>query len=59
MILGQRERHSVCDPTLIVGKRCTCAPGCSRNVIGDGEVDCDPDCVPCTTLAGGPLERRR
>lgn len=47
MILGQRQRHHACDPETMVAERCTCKPGCTNELVGDGPTDCEPDCVPC------------
>lgn len=51
MIVGQRDRHGVCDETSIVAERCTCAPGCTDKIVGDAGT-CDPECVPCALRAG-------
>jgi hypothetical protein len=48
---GQRSRHHLCDPTSIVGRACTCPPGCTVTVVGD-QGTCDATCVPCTLYAG-------
>jgi hypothetical protein len=53
MVLGQRERHNICDTTTSIAERCTCPPGCTTGPrIGDGPRDCDPSCQPCRLHAG-------
>lgn len=46
MVVGQHERHHLCDPETMVGRRCTCPPGCTLNLVGDGDT-CADDCTPC------------
>lgn len=53
MLVGQLRRHSVCDPMTIVGRRCACPPGCTTDVVGDGET-CDSACEVCLIMAGQP-----
>lgn len=47
MVMGQRDRHHICDLTSMVGERCVCRPGCTDELVGDGAVGCDETCVPC------------
>ncbi len=51
MIAYGRRRHFMCDETTHVGKQCTCPPGCTDTLVGDGGT-CDPECVPCRLFAG-------
>lgn len=50
MVVGQKRRHHACDAESIVGERCLCRPGCTDELVGDGEVSCDPSCVPCRLM---------
>lgn len=56
MVIGakgaQRGRHSLCDPDSIVGRVCSCPPGCTVDRIGDGPRDCAPDCPVCAGRHG-------
>lgn len=55
-VTAGRDRHYVCDPTALAGKRCTCPPGCTtpKGTVGDGARPCDPTCVVCSAFAGRP-----
>lgn len=53
MIVGQRERHHLCDPDSLVGHKCTCPPRCTDLTVGDAGI-CRDDCHPCTIRAGTP-----
>ena len=50
-----RTRHYSCEPGSIIGKPCTCPPGCSEKFVGDGPRDCDPGCLPCRKNRGRKL----
>ena len=41
---------------LLVGKTCTCPPGCTDHRWGDGATDCDEDCKPCQIMSGRTYE---
>lgn len=54
-----RTVHYSCDPkTPLAGLRCTCAPDCSDTHWGNGNTDCDAECVPCKINRGHPLRKR-
>jgi hypothetical protein len=50
MVVGQKKRHHACDAESMVGERCTCRPGCTDQLVGDGPIDCDAACVPCKLM---------
>ncbi len=49
------DRHAACQRDTLMGKTCTCPSGCSTTRYGNGPVDCDPGCVPCSILRGATL----
>jgi hypothetical protein len=51
ILAAGRDRHHACDPRSIVGRRCSCTPGCTETHVGD-QGPCKPDCEVCTLLAG-------
>lgn len=46
------DRHFLCEPRSIVGRPCTCPPGCTTTRVGDGDRPCDPECHPCRINRG-------
>lgn len=43
------------DWSLLAGLACTCPPGCTTGTRwSDRPRDCDPDCQPCSRMAGKP-----
>jgi hypothetical protein len=51
LLVGQFRRHYLCDSSSIAGRKCTCPPGCTDLVVGDGGT-CARDCEVCRRLAG-------
>lgn len=51
MTAGQKVRHHLCDPTSIVGRACTCPPGCTDITVGDTGT-CDTACEVCRVMRG-------
>ena len=51
MLGGQYRHHHLCDTASMVGRSCSCPPGCTDVTVGDAGT-CDPDCQPCTLHAG-------
>lgn len=47
----KRTKHYACDPDVMIGKRCSCAPGCTDQVVGDAG-RCDPQCEVCRVMKG-------
>lgn len=51
-----RTRHFVCDPEAVIGRQCTCPPGCTDLTVGDGHT-CAGDCQPCQLRQGLPYDQ--
>ena len=51
MLGGQYRRHHLCDAASMVGRSCSCPPGCTDVIVGDQDC-CDPRCEPCTLRSG-------
>jgi hypothetical protein len=56
MIQRGRARHYLCEPKSIIGRVCTCAPGCTNTLYGNGPAPCNDDCAVCHLLRGQPYK---